>query len=160
MPKGLPHREQVAAYLRVDDALGELRDAVEEGDLQAASRRLDDLQRAHERHAPDLSVAEAGERLGVTPPTIKSWGKKGLLEVLGTSPKTVSARSVVELDGKLDRLRDTASNKRQWAALLEGARDQEELDLPGAREGLKEALSARPQRTRSGKPARRSRARA
>lgn len=151
MPKGLPHKEHVAAYLRVDDALGELRDAVEEGNLQAASRRLDDLQRAHERHAPELSVAEAAERLGVTSPTIKSWGKKGLLEVLGTSPKTVSARSVVELEGKLDRLRETASDKRQWAALLQGARDQEELDLPGARGGLKEALSARPPRRRGAK---------
>ncbi len=154
MPKGLPHKEHVAAYLRVDDALGELRDAVEEGDLQAASRRMDELQLAHERDAPDLSVAEASERLGVTSPTIKSWGKKGLLEVLDTSPKTVSARSIVELEDKLDRLRETAIDKRQWAALLQGARDQEELELPGAREGLKEALSARPPRRRASKRAR------
>lgn len=151
VPKGLPHKEHVAAYLHVNDALGELRDAVEEGNMQAASRRLDDLQRAHEGHAPDLSVAEAAERLGVTPPTIKSWGKKGLLEVLGSSPKTVGARSLVELEGKLDRVRETASDKRRWAALLQGARDQEELDLPGAREGLKEALTARPPRRRAAK---------
>jgi len=151
MPKGLPHKEHVAAYLRVDNALGELRDAVEEENMQAASRRLDDLQRVHERHAPYLTVAEVAERLGVTPPTIKSWGKKGLLEVLGTSPKTISARSLVELEGKLDRLRETASDKRQWAALLQGARDQEELDLAGAREGLKEALTARSPRRRGAK---------
>lgn len=156
MPKGLSHKEHVDAHLRVGNALTDLRHAVDEGDLKSASRRLGEVERAHEEHAPDLSVAEAAQRLGVTPPTIAAWGRKGLLELLDTKPRTVSLRSVLELEGKLHRLRAVAKDKRKWAALLERVRDQEELDLPGARQGLREALAQRERGERGAKSGRRA----
>jgi DNA-binding transcriptional MerR regulator len=88
-----------------------------------------------------MTVSEAAEELGVSPPTVRSWIVRGLLDVADTSPQGVTSASVQQLKEDLGRLRVLAKDERRFSQLLEAADDQRALEQPGAREGLEDALT-------------------
>jgi transposase-like protein len=88
-----------------------------------------------------MTVSEAAEELGVSPPTVRSWIVRGLLDVAESSPQGVASASVQQLKEDLGRLRVLAKDERRFSQLLEAADDQRALEQPGAREGLEDALT-------------------
>jgi hypothetical protein len=153
--RGLSHSEQVFTYFSVGAALSDALRSIAADDIASAERELHDALNALDDVAPDVSPKEAGDVLGVSEPTVRLWVRKGLLEVTQEQPQRLDAHSVSLLKQKVDRLRESDLNKRQWAATLQAAYDRGELDLVGAREGIAEAQklqAGRRKRRSSAKP--------
>ncbi len=136
------HRQFVASFVMLDDAITRASDALSSGDVAVAERVLEQAKRTVYTDAPALTVPEVADELGVSRPTVRSWIAKGLLDVVAdTSPRRVKFASVQELKERLARLRALAKDERRFSQLLREAADQRALAQPGAREGLQDALA-------------------
>ena len=141
MTKG-EHRQFVASFVTLDDAITRASHALSSGDVAVAERALTQAKRTVYTDAPALTVPEVADELGVSRPTVRSWIAKGLLDVVAdTSPRRVKFASVQELKERLARLRALAKDERRFSQLLREAADQRALAQPGAREGLQDALA-------------------
>lgn len=136
------HRQFVASFVTLDDAITRASHALSSGDVAVAERALEQAKRTVYTDAPALTVPEVADELGVSRPTVRSWIAKGLLDVVAdTSPRRVRFASVQELKERLARLRALAKDERRFSQLLREAADQRALAQPGAREGLQDALA-------------------
>jgi len=136
------HRQFVASFVTLDDAITRASHALSSGDVAVAERALKQAKRTVYTDAPALTVPEVADELGVSRPTVRSWIAKGLLDVVAdTSPRRVKFASVQELKERLARLRALAKDERRFSQLLREAADQRALAQPGAREGLQDALA-------------------
>lgn len=136
------HRQFVASFVTLDDAITRASHALSSGDVVVAERALEQAKRTVYTDAPALTVPEVADELGVSRPTVRSWIAKGLLDVVAdTSPQRVRFASVQELKERLARLRALAKDERRLLQLLREAADQRALTQPGAREGLQDALA-------------------
>jgi excisionase family DNA binding protein len=136
------HRQFVASFVTLDDAITRASHALSSGDVAVAERALKQAKRTVYTDAPALTVPEVADELGVSRPTVRSWIAKGLLDVVAdTSPRRVRFSSVQELKERLARLRALAKDERRFSQLLREAADQRALAQPGAREGLQDALA-------------------
>ena len=141
MTKG-EHRQFVASFVTLDDAITRASHALSSGDVAVAERALKQAKRTVYTDAPALTVPEVADELGVSRPTVRSWIAKGLLDVVAdTSPRRVRFSSVQELKERLARLRALAKDERRFSQLLREAADQRALAQPGARQGLQDALA-------------------
>jgi excisionase family DNA binding protein len=136
------HRQLVASFVTLDDAITRASDALANGRVTVAERALKQAKQTVYIDAPALTVPEVAEKLEVSRPTVRSWIAKGLLEgVPGTSPQRVKFASVQELKERLAKLRAVTKDERRFSALLREAADQRALAQPGAQEGLQDALA-------------------
>jgi len=136
------HRQLVASFVTLDDAITRASDALANGRVTVAERALKQAKQTVYTDAPALTVPEVAEELEVSRPTVRSWIAKGLLEgVPGTSPQRVKFASVQELKERLAKLRAIAKDERRFSALLREAADERALAQPGAQEGLQDALA-------------------
>ncbi len=136
------HRQFVASFVTLDDAITRASHALSSGDVAVAERALEQAKRTVYTDAPALTVPEVADELGVSRPTVRNWIAKGLLDVVAdTSPRRVRFSSVQELKERLARLRALAKDERRFSQLLREAADQRALAQPGAREGLQDALA-------------------
>jgi len=136
------HRQVVASFVTLDDAITRASDALSGGDVAVAERALEQAKRTVYTDAPALTVPEVADELGVSRPTARSWIAKGLLDVIAdTSPRRVTFASVQRLKERLGKLRAIAKDERRYSQLLSEAVDQRSLAQPGAREGLQDALA-------------------
>jgi len=136
------HRQLIASFVTLDDAITRASAALADGRLVVAERALKQAKQTVYTDAPALTVPEAAEELDVSRPTVRSWIAKGLLETIpDTSPQRVAFASVQELKERLDKLRVIAKDERRFSTLLRDAADQRALEQPGAREGVQDALS-------------------
>jgi excisionase family DNA binding protein len=136
------HRQFVASFVTLDDAITRASHALSSGDVAVAERALEQAKRTVYTDAPALTVPEVADELGVSRPTVRSWIAKGLLDVVAdTSPRRVRFARVQELKERLARLRALAKDDRRLSQLLREAADQRALTQPGAREGLQDALA-------------------
>lgn len=136
------HRQVLASFVTLDDAITRASNALSNGDVAVAERALEQAKRTVYTEAPALTVPEVADELGVSRPTVRSWVAKGLLDsVPDTSPRRVKFASVQELKDRLSRLRALARDERRFSQLLREAADQRALAQPGAREGLHDALA-------------------
>lgn len=132
----------VASFVTLDDAITRATSALSSGDVAIAERALAQAKRAVYADAPDLTVPEAADELGVSRPTARSWIAKGLLDVVAdTAPRRVTFASAQRLKERLAKLRVIAGDERRYSQLLREAADQRALAQPGAREGLQDALA-------------------
>jgi excisionase family DNA binding protein len=130
------HRQVLASFVTLDDAIARASHALSSGDVTVAERALEQAKRTVYMDAPALTVPEVADELGVSRPTVRSWIAKGLLDVVAdTSPQRVTFASVQELKERLARLRTIARDERRFSQLLQEAADQRALAQPGAREG-------------------------
>ncbi|HSZ70084.1 MAG TPA: helix-turn-helix domain-containing protein [Solirubrobacteraceae bacterium] len=136
------HRQFVASFVTLDDAITRASYALSSGDVAVAEHALEQAKRTVYEDAPALTVPEVADELGVSRPTVRSWIAKGLLEAItDTSPRRVRFASVQELKERLARLRALAKDERRFSQLLREAADRRVLAQPGAREGLEDALA-------------------
>jgi Helix-turn-helix domain len=136
------HRELVASFVTLDEAITRASHALSNGDVAVVERELEQAKQTVGTDAPALTVPEAAEELGVSRPTVRSWIAKGLLDVVAdTSPQGVRFASVQQLKERLGRLRALAKDERRFSQLLREAADQRALQQPGTREGLQDALA-------------------
>ncbi len=141
MTKG-EHRQFVASFVTLDDAITRASHALSSGDMAVAERAIELAKRTVYTDAPALTVPEVADELGVSRPTVRSWIAKGLLDVIAdTSPRRVRFASVQELKERLAGLRALAKDERRFSQLLREAADRRALAQPGAREGLQDALA-------------------
>lgn len=123
-----------ALYTLVD-----AREAIESGRADAA---LDALEEAQEvlvsvRHTPGVSVATAGQRLGVSEPTIRSWVKRGALETVpDTRPMQIEPESLHRVNRALAELRERGRDRDWLQALVDHLHDREARGSDALREGL------------------------
>ena len=136
------HRELVASFVTLDETITRAGHALSNGDVAVVERELAQAKQRVSTDAPDLTVPEVAEELGVSRPTVRSWIAKGLLDVVAdTSPRRVRFVSVQQLKERLGRLRALAKDERRFSQLLREAADERALGQPGAREGLRDALA-------------------
>jgi excisionase family DNA binding protein len=136
------HRQFVASFVTLDDAITRASHALSSGDVAVAEHALEQAKRTVYTDAPALTVPEVADELGVSRPTVRNWIAKGLLDVVAdTSPRRVRFSSVQELKERLAKLRALAKDERRFLQLLREAADQRALAQPGAREGLQDALA-------------------
>lgn len=136
------HRQVVASFVTLDDAITRASDALSSGDVAVAQRVLRHAKRTVCTDAPALTVPEVADELGVSRPTVRSWIAKGLLDVVADSaPRRVRFASVQELKERLAKLRALSKDERRFSQLLREAADRRALKQPGAREGLRDALA-------------------
>jgi excisionase family DNA binding protein len=141
MTKG-EHRQVLASYVTLDDAITRASHALSSGDVAVAERALKQAKRTVYTDAPALTVPEVADELNVSRPTIRSWIDKGLLAVVAdTSPQRVKFASVQDLKERLTRLRTLTKDEHRFSQLLREAANQRALAQPGAREGLQDALA-------------------
>lgn len=141
MNKG-EHRQFVASFVTLDDAITRASHALSSGDVGVAERALEQAKQTVYTDAPALTVPEVADELAVSRPTVRSWIAKGLLDVIpDTSPVRVRFASVQQLKERLGKLRELATDERRYSQLLREAADQRALAQPGAQEGLKDALA-------------------
>lgn len=136
------HRQVIASYVTLDDAITRASRALSSGDVAVAESALKQAKRAVYTDAPALTVPEVADELNVSRPTVRSWIDKGLLDVIAdTSPRRVKFASAQDLKDRLTRLRELTKDERRFSQLLREAADQRSLAQPGAREGLQDALA-------------------
>jgi hypothetical protein len=135
-------RALAAGFITLEDTLHGTEDALQHHSFEGA---LDQLRKTQhtiaEMRSETIDVAQAAFALEVSKPTIRTWARRGLMDIAGEHPMTLTFASVVALRRDLQRLRETATNEKRWQALLAAAADQRELAQPGAREGLTDALT-------------------
>jgi excisionase family DNA binding protein len=136
------HRQVLASFATLDDAITRASRALSSGDVVVAERALEEARRTVYADAPALTVPEVADELGVSRPTARSWIAKGLLDVVADiSPRRVTFASVQQLKERLTMLRALAKDERRYSQLLREAADQRALSQSGAREGLQDALA-------------------
>lgn len=136
------HRQVVASFMTLDDAITRATSALSDGDVAVAEHALEQAKRTVYADAPALTVPELADELGVSRPTARSWIAKGLLDVVAdSSPRRVTFASVQGLKERLAELRLIAKDERRYSQLLREASDRRALGQPGAREGLEDALA-------------------
>ena len=141
MAKRTAHEESVRGFLRLDEAVAGVREAAARGDIASVKEHVAALERAQTEVAPALYVKDAARLLGMSPPTVRSWADRGLLEQVAVSPRRVSFESVRRVAERLDRLRDVAAHRERFELLLEQLEDRRALAGPDARRGFDEALA-------------------
>jgi hypothetical protein len=135
-------RALAAGFITLEDTLDRTEDALQHRSFERALDELRKTQHAVAGMRPDtIDVAQAAFALEVSKPTVRAWARRGLMDIAGEHPITLTFASVVALRRDLQRLRETASNEKRWQALLAAAADQRELAEPGARAGLADALA-------------------
>jgi excisionase family DNA binding protein len=136
------HRQLVASFVALDDAITRASSALSNGDVTVAEDALERAKLAVYTDAPALTVPEVADELGVSRPTARSWIDKGLLDVVAdTSPRRVTFSSIQGLKERLAKLRVIAKDERRYSQLLSEAADRRALARTGAREGLEDALA-------------------
>jgi excisionase family DNA binding protein len=138
------HRQLIASFVTLDDAITRAGNALAGGDLAVAERALAQAKQAVQTDAPALTIPEAADELDISRPTVRNWIDKNLLDAIpDSSPRRVSFASVQTLKERLSRLRAVAKDERRFSQLLRDAADQRALSQPGAREGLQDAIAGR-----------------
>lgn len=118
MTKG-EHRQFVASFVTLDDAITRASHALSAGDVVVAERALEQAKRTVYTDAPALTVPEVADELAVSRPTVRSWIAKGLLDVVpDASPVRVRFASVQQLKERLGKLRELATDERRFSQLL------------------------------------------
>jgi len=130
----------VTAFIDIDEAVDHLRLAVEEGDLDSAKAALGEVDEARTRHAPPVSVAFASRLLDVTQPTVRSWAKRGILQLVRKSPQALSLESVRSVQRVLTETRQSADDKGRYIAVLEARADRRLLERDDVAAAVAEAL--------------------
>jgi hypothetical protein len=141
----MTRREQQAltlGFITLSDTLHRTEDALRHGSVQDGLHQLQQTQHVVAAMRPaEMDVTQAADVLEVSPPTVRAWARRGLMDVVGERPMTLALLSVVGLRDRLRRLRETATNERRWQSLLAQAADQRELADRDARGGLADALA-------------------
>jgi DNA-binding transcriptional MerR regulator len=143
-------REMVATLVSIDDATGVLGEVNSLEDpteirrrVKAAEETLAELERRLGEKA-SVEVSQAAKILAVSPPTVRAWAKRGILEPLpGRSPIALSFESVRRTRRLLAELRAQGSDREFVQRLLDAALDQRELSRPAAARGLEQWRSGR-----------------
>lgn len=135
-------RALTLSVIALSDTLHRTENALQHGSISDALDQLQESQHVVASMRPtQIDVAQAAAVLGVSPPSVRAWARRGLMAVVRERPMALSFSSVVDLRDRLRRLRQTATNEKRWQALLAQAADQREFAQPGAREGLADALA-------------------
>lgn len=96
------------------------------------------------RRAVGVKVSEAGEVLGLSAPTVRSWIDAGLLEpVAGSRPLRVSVDSLAALKAVVDAVRPHAKDQRLIGDAARMLRDRAILADRGVRAGLDDLAAGR-----------------
>jgi hypothetical protein len=143
-------RKMVATLVSIDDATGvlgevsSLKDTTEiRRRVKAAEETLAELERRLGEET-SVEVSQAAKILAVSPPTVRAWAKRGILDLLpGRSPMALSFESVRHTRRLLGELRAQGGEREFVQRLLDAALDQRELARPAAARGLEQWRSAR-----------------
>lgn len=143
-------RKMVATLVSIDDATGVLGEVSSLEDtteirqrVKAAEETLAELERQLGQET-SVEVSQAAKILAVSPPTVRAWAKRGVLEVLpGRSPMALSFESVRRTRRLLTELRAQGGDREFVQRLLDAALDQRELSRPAAARGLEQWRSGR-----------------
>jgi hypothetical protein len=138
-------RRMVATLVSIDDAAGVLSEARSLEDateirrrVQAAEEGLAELERSLGAETP-VEVSQAAKILAVSPPTVRAWAKRGILErVRGRSPIALTFESVRRTRRLLGELRAQGADREFVQRLLDAALDRHELSRPEAACGLEQ----------------------
>jgi len=138
-------RKMVATLVSIDDATGvlgevsSLEDATEiRRRVKAAEETLAELERRLGEET-SVEISQAAKILAVSPPTVRAWAKRGILDLLpGRSPMAVSFESVRCTRRLLAQLRAQGGDREFVQRLLDAALDQRELSCPAAARGLEQ----------------------
>ena len=119
--------------------LGDAREAIESGRRDAALDALDEAKGvlSSVEHAPGVSVAAAGERLGVSEPTIRSWVKRGALRAVPkSSPVQIEPESLHRVSRALAELRERGQDRDWLQAVVDELHDRETRQSDELRKGI------------------------
>ena len=138
-------RKMVATLVGIDDAAEALNQASELKDareirrrVKAAEQTLAELERELGEET-SVEVSQAAKILAVSPPTVRAWAKRGILDLLpGRSPMALSFESVRCTRRLLAELRAQGGDREFVQRLLDAALDQRELSRPAAARGLEQ----------------------
>ena len=124
----------------VTQALYTLSDARQRsnGQRDAALDALDEAKGALSRSTrPGVSVAAAGERLGVSEPTIRSWVKRGALRAVPkASPMQIDPESLHRVSRALSELRERGQDRDWLQAVVDELHDREARQSDALRKGI------------------------
>jgi hypothetical protein len=91
-----------------------------------------------------VEVSQTAKILAVSPPTVRAWAKRGILDLLpGHSPMAVRFESVQRTRRLLIELRAQSGDREFVQRLLDAALDQRELSRPVAARGLEQWRAGR-----------------
>lgn len=143
-------RKMVATLVGIDDAagaLGEARSLKSAAEIRrrvrAAEEELVELERRLGAETP-VEVSQAARILGVSPPTVRAWAKRGVLKrVPGRSPAALTFDSVRRTRRLLGELRAQGDDREFVQRLLDAALDQRELSRSEATRGLEQWRAGR-----------------
>lgn len=138
------------AVVELSDAQDELAHATEHARLPSESKA--ELDRARDAvdtvisrlekqfsGAHGVAVAESAEYLGVTPPTVRSWLKRGVLKsVRGKRPIQVTSESLRQTQRLLEELRSRGQDRDWLQSLVDYLHDADARRRPDVRRGLEE----------------------
>ena len=138
-------RRMVATLVSIDDATEALSEASELKDATEIRRRVKAAEQALAELERDLGeetsveVSQAAKILAVSPPTVRAWAKRGLLEALpGRSPVALTFDSVRRTRRALAELRAQGTDREFVQRLLDAALDQRDLSRPAVARGLEQ----------------------
>jgi hypothetical protein len=134
-------RDDVGAFIALDDAVEDLRSALERKNLDAAREALGVVDEMTRVAAPSISVAEAAKELGVSRPTVKDWLQRGLLRQCGRSPLRLDFRRTQEVRRQVNELRLRQGDRRRLVRALELWADTELLRRTDVTAGIREGLA-------------------
>ncbi len=90
-------------------------------------------------------ISEAADVLGVSPPTVRSWVKAGILEEVadGGSPQRVEVLGLADVKRLVDMLREHGQNRDFLTAIYRRLRDDAVLASPGLEESIEDFRAGR-----------------
>ena len=152
-PPARARRQTGLALLEIEELLDQvarkrstLEETPAESALDALRETIDRVEAIAQRMREALgdvggvSVEQAAERLDVTAPTVRKWIREGLLEsVPERKPVEVTARSVIQIEGVLARVREVYPTRDWTRALGAFLHDRDLLAQDWAREGIEQA---------------------
>lgn len=123
-----------ALYTLVD-----AREAIEKGHPDAALDALDEAEGVliSVKHTPGVSVAAAGEQLGVSEPTVRNWVKRGALSAVPKArPMQIEPESLHRVNRALAELRERGQDRDWLQAVVDYLHDREARESDAVQRGI------------------------
>lgn len=138
--RGMPTKD-VLTFIALDDAVDDLRSALDHRNLAAAREALGIVEEITRVAAPSISLAEAAKELGVSKPTVRDWLERGLLKQRGKSPVRLDFRRTQEVRRQVNELRARKGDRARVVRALEVWADAELLGRDDVADGIREGLA-------------------
>jgi predicted DNA-binding transcriptional regulator AlpA len=133
-------RDSIDAFIALDEAVDDLRQALERANLEEAQKALGIVEQMTHATAPPLTVQEVTRELGISRPTVHKWIDKGLLTVCAQAPLRVDFARAQEVRRQVRRLRAAHGDRARLVRALEAWADADLVRRDDVRTGVREAL--------------------